>query len=287
MKNYSSQVHENRVWATIGKLGVFVSLVGALFTLYGQVNPDRARVIATCRVNEIFTRPSVVRSTDSQPSLEARKSVGGVPPMPLEASLGLKIAPGDIVLENFRLRNPQIALQCDVVNTGRQEAKEVVFDFPFFVDAARADRETIALQNISKQSISIGSLRPNAKIDLIVWADTAVKYFAEREDGYSLSFSGGIGTVRLPQLAFGWVASVVLVINYLVKNTALMVFLVVFLLLMTSSFFTSFRMGRKKIDFEVHSDSSNSTSGSNPDTTAAAGNSPKFSQNKKQDEWRD
>ena len=52
--------NNSQIWATIGKIGAFLSVIIALITIYSQLYPDKAEINATCNVVDVLLPPSVL-----------------------------------------------------------------------------------------------------------------------------------------------------------------------------------------------------------------------------------
>jgi hypothetical protein len=206
------------IWATIGKLGAFVSLVIALVTLYGQINPEKADVLAICKSEAVLVRPGMkLVSVEQLNKLSNPKK----PPSKVKVLTNLNVFDIDDIV-NGPIR-PETAFSCNVSNVGRQEAKDLVLDLPFVPRAARVGGKEVPKEAISEKSVNIGMLRPGVKTTIVVWGAT-LWYDEEGQSNYSLSYSGGVGKLMLPVLAYGWKASLVQFLNNVTRSPLTLVF---------------------------------------------------------------
>lgn len=226
MSMNTETLDSNPIWAAIGKVGAFVTLIIALLSLYAQLNPDKANVYATCQVLDVLIRPKEPQTsafsaavTPVSPKELGGRTATGAPTKPGAVDTSsTKTREATEILEEMQLRAPQLALQCEIANKGRQEAKDIVIDIPVGAKAARANGKLLLHPDLSEKSIALGTLRPNGKLALIVWFESYAIYVAQREESYSLSFSGGVGSVQLSHPTYGWIASVAGFLEFLAKN---------------------------------------------------------------------
>lgn len=227
MSNKADTTGNSPIWATIGKLGAFVSLVIAIFTLYAQLNPDKANVTATCQVVDVISRPKQAQDSNIPPvanSPQARNGGKSTKEPVEENTLATKRPLAAQLLEGLFSTTPQFFLQCEVGNKGRQEAKDVVIDLPVEPKAATGNGRLLSLADPAEKSISLGTLRPNGKLDVVVWFESYAGFSARREDTYSLSFSGGVGSVQLMHPTYGWIASVAGFLEFVSLNPFILLF---------------------------------------------------------------
>lgn len=219
-----SQVTTGSIWASVGKLSAFVTLIIAIFTLHGQIYPDKANVEAKCQLIEIPKRPkSVSAPTDLWPnirrsdesSMGSKKAEKPSPPNVQKNGKDIVIDKktiDEIFPELLLELDPDAVLRCEVSNSGKQEAKDVVLDLPFEPKAVTFEDKAISNVQVPGRLANIGVIRPNTKTVLTVWGKSST-YKMQDKESYSISFTGGVGKVMFPTLAYGVVGKVTSYLN--------------------------------------------------------------------------
>lgn len=225
------------VWGAIGKIGVFISVLLGLFALYALLNPDKPRVKATCNVIEIPVRPDEsptppVAPPPSEPL--SKKSSDKEKPSDRKANdattvSGAKqdttIQGSDITFHTVNFVSfPPIVLSCDISNAGTQEAKDVVLDLPFEAKTAKLGDRVLPQTQLLDKSVSLGVIRPNAKVNLLVWGES-FSYKIRTGENYSISYTGGVGTVLFPTLSYGVIGTIAQFLDLLARTPALQILL--------------------------------------------------------------
>ncbi len=244
--------NNSQIWATIGKIGAFLSVIIALITIYSQLYPDKAEINATCNVVDVLLPPSVLIDLLSEKDKKNLKQIEkGKKPNETNKQKNDSIEDLDYPLRYLRSGIPQTALQCEVTNKGSQEAKEVVLDLPFKPTFATTNDKPIANNESSEKSITIGTIRPKAKAKIIAWFNAYLIYDATKESGYVISYSGGTGSLQIMKPTYGWIATIARVLEFLTNNP-LLIFTVLMLVFMPSIFSAldkkSLQMKKKKIN---------------------------------------
>lgn len=222
----------------IGKVGVVLSLILAAFALNGQINPDKPKIKAICNLLRIPERPAVpvVPSEPVAPSVPEQGKVGdkkqrnATPVDSAKLALGKKIdATFSETVSIFTI--PPIVLTCDISNRGSQEAKDVVLDLPFVAKVAKFADKLLPSTQLSDKSVSLGVIRPNARVSLFVWGES-LSYSLESEDNYSISYAGGVGAFLLPTTSYGITGKVARFLDQLLREPIIaLLFLLPFMLI--------------------------------------------------------
>jgi hypothetical protein len=192
-----SEIAKDKVWANIGKLSAVVSLLIALITLFGFLNPDKAKIEARCQFYEIPKRAetSLVNPNDSV--------------NPLYKDL----------LSEYK---NDFVLRCVISNSGKQEASDVVLDLPYEPTFAKLGEKSLTLAKMPGKSINIGILRPKTNVNLSVWFESYTDY--------STYFNTcGIGEIMFPTFSYGINGKIAKFLNLIVENPILGFMVILFL----------------------------------------------------------
>lgn len=220
------QDRAERLWATVGKLGVIVGVALGLVNLYQFMLPDGPRLTCRCDFTEIdsevFRRVSNARLTEiigprpesaageaqtkdkSANDVETLKANAKKPPTPREVA--------ELLRSEFQTGwggsySDRAVITCILSNTGSKEAKDTELVFPQDIDGGyfRADdvRQDM-ITDASRRVVRLGSVRAGGSIQITAWGGDTFFY---RLDGTNLTHSEGRGTVTVARPVYGLLAT--------------------------------------------------------------------------------
>lgn len=256
MQDAQSPVTTGSIWANVGKLSAFVTLIIAIFTLHSQIYPDKANIEAKCQLIDIPKRPKSVSEPKTtwpdiflsdEPRIGNKKAKKAPSPHVQKENKDLVIEKKRIE-EIFLELDPDAVLRCEVSNSGKQEAKDVVLDLPFEPRAVTFEDKTISNVQVPGRLANVGVIRPNTKTLLTVWGKSST-YKMQDKESYSISFAGGVGKVMFPTLAYGVVGKITSYLN-LFSRDPFSLFLIAgpLLLFIAFLFYQAFRQTKKEMN---------------------------------------
>lgn len=223
---------ENATWTIIGKISSLLALVIAIAAVKSLMFPSEPELQAICRISKVPYHQEVPR-------------IKGVPedinkPALDKGSEEAKIM--DAVSTALEAQTKILAwisekhyLACEISNIGNQEAKDVVLDVPYHMLSAYSGFTRLNLNEIERNSVGFGTMRPKQKIQAAIWTNDGYAATSFTEDDYVLSYSGGVGELKLPYYAYGWTAKIAKQIDRFSKDPLSMTMLIVSLVALITS----------------------------------------------------
>lgn len=140
-ENSSMSLWGDRAWSTVGKLAVLVALILGVANLYGVFRPEKTNLVAHCVAVDLPERPPM-QDLDKG----SKNNEGHYP----DRSRLRRIDTWDSLFGrkgNF--------LRCDIMNSGKKEAKEVFLDVPFQPRAVQVQGTWIPQSKIADASVGL------------------------------------------------------------------------------------------------------------------------------------
>lgn len=209
MLHFIKRIDGSPVWSLVGKLGVVFTAIVGFYAVLGNIHPDKPNVSAICTMSTQYERPKALTDAASK-TTEVPSEKDAVPKRATE----LFDDAATVTFTTFRI--PPEVLSCEVRNTGTQEAKDVVLELPFSAIVVKLGEKVLSPLSDSSSSVALGAIRPTKSVSVLVWGN-GMYYGTHSNSGYSLFFAGGVGTVNLPTLSYGFAGKVAEILNVLIR----------------------------------------------------------------------
>lgn len=200
------------LWATIGKVGVVVGLFYSGFQLEEKINPDKARLAGKCHIQNSMPDSPITRAEKAkrEKDAQAKATKGGQ----------------SVVTTAFvTFLGGPLMVQCEVFNSGKQEAKDIVLDLPFEPNSVDVDGEAVHPAGIKGRAVNVGAIRPQKLVVIRMWGD-GVNSWPTNNGSYTISHSAGVGKLSFPVQVYGVAASIATFTDATLSNPILFFLLI-------------------------------------------------------------
>jgi hypothetical protein len=231
-------------WAIVGKVGVIVAILVGLLNLYGLVRPKEPDL--SCRCDAVQPDISLafdqlhdglvqVHTLTAKYEIKDRLRAAGVSGINIDdkvdqfaSALSEAVRKSKITEFENVFDRERVFIKCDLLNTGRREAKGVIFKLPFTIGYARVDGVVIPRNQIDRESITLGSIKPGMKVSVSAWSDSYASppYSGEQ---FLLTYEDGAGSVEVPKKVYGFAAAAGSFAEFLTWSPLLLVFMTLML----------------------------------------------------------
>lgn len=243
-------------WATIGKIGVVIAILVGLANLYSFLRPDAPDLECSCDAAELQLplafeplreELSKIRMVTTEYEIKQRLTAAGVnSPDVAEAAknfaadLAATIQKSQMSAFEKAFDKKRAFVECQLLNAGTREAKDVVFKMPFEIGYAQVVGSVAATNQFEKEVIKLGSVKPGVKLTIRAWSESYAAPPFEA-DQFLLTYEDGSAKVRVPKQAYGAAAAAAELVEFLTWSPLFFVFVLLLLALLIVAITTTSR----------------------------------------------